>query len=123
MSTCSKFEHERKRLVVAGGRLLGNRTAAIAKQVGCSERHVRTILAEEATQILISNLLGPYREDLRRLIPKVIRALYRGLQAQKTTRSDMAAQMRAVGRGLDLLRLAQGVAEPAPAATKPAGCR
>ena len=81
----------------------GPKKAVIAQEAGCGERHVRTILAEEATQILIRNLLRPYRENLRRLIPRVICAVDRGLQAQKATRSDIATQMLAVRRARDLL--------------------
>ena len=103
MPTCPKSEHERKRRVVARGTLQGKKTAAITQEAGCGERHVRTIQAEKATQVLISNLLRPYHENLRRLIPKAIRAVHRGLQAQKTTRSDIAVQMRAVRRARDLL--------------------
>jgi hypothetical protein len=40
--------------------------------------------------ILIRNLLWRYRERLRRLISKAVRAVYRSLRAEKTTRSDMA---------------------------------
>jgi hypothetical protein len=116
MSTSSQFEHERKRRVVAGGTLQGKKTAVIAREAGCGPRHVRTLRAEEATQVLISDLLRPYREDLCRLIPKAISAVERGLVAQKTTRSDHAAQLLAVGRLQRLLLLAQGAVHPAPAA-------
>ena len=116
MPTSPKSEHERKRRVVARGTLQGMKTAAIAQQAGCGPRHVRTLRAEEATQVLISDLLRPYREDLRRLIPKAIRAVECALVAQKTTRSDCAARLRAVRRLQDLLLLAQGAVELAPAA-------
>jgi len=105
-----------QRRVVARGTLQGKKAAAIAQEAGCGERHVRTIQTEEATQVLISNLLRPYRENLRRLIPKAIRAVHRVLQAQKTTRSDFAAQMLPVLRVRDLLLLAQGAVEPSLAA-------
>jgi hypothetical protein len=116
MSTSPQSEHERKRHVVALGTLLGTKTAVIAQEAGCGPRHVRTLRAEEATQVLISDLLRPYREDLRRLIPKAISAVERALVAQKTTRSDHAAQLLAVGRLQHLLLLAQGAVQPAPAA-------
>ncbi|HUK91203.1 MAG TPA: hypothetical protein VLZ81_12430, partial [Blastocatellia bacterium] len=98
-----KSEPERKRRVVARATLRGMKTAAIAQEAGCGARHVRILQAEEATQVLIRNLLRPYRENLRRLIPTAIRAVHRGLQAQKTTHSDIAAQMLAVRLAQDLL--------------------
>ena len=61
MPTSAKSELERKRRVVALGTLQGNQTAAIAQAAGCGERHVRTLRAEAATQVLIRDLLRPHR--------------------------------------------------------------
>src|SRR5579862_2527875 len=65
MPTSPKSEYERKRRVVAGGILQGKKTAVIAREAGCGPRHVRTLRAEEATQVLISDLLRPHIENLR----------------------------------------------------------
>ena len=108
MPTNPKSEKDRKRRTVAKGVLEGKKPAAIAREIGCTERHARRLQAEPATQMLITELMRPYRVRLSRLVPKAIRAVERGLVAQKTTKSDAGAQLLAVRRAKDLLVLAQG---------------
>jgi len=120
MAISTQSEKERKRRIVAGGRIQGKAQAAIAREAGCSIRHVQRLSAEPETQLLIRDLLAPYRARLQQLVPKAIRAVERGLVAQKVTRSNHAVQLHAVRRAKDLLVLAQGELPP-PVHDEPLG--
>jgi hypothetical protein len=66
MSISTQSEKERKRQLVAGGRIQGKAPAAIAREAGCSIRHVRRLSVEPETQLLIRDLLAPYKPGLAR---------------------------------------------------------
>ena len=112
MAISTQSEKERKRRIVVVGRIQGKAQAAIAREAGCSIRHVQRLSAEPETQLLIRDLLAPYRARLQQLVPKAIRAVECGLVAQKVTRSNHAVQLHAVRRAKDSLVLAQGELPP-----------
>lgn len=108
MPSGSKHGKEAKRRVVAEGLIKGEKKSAIAQKAGCSLRHAQDIAAEPATQVLVTQLLAPYRVRMRRLVPKVLNAIEKALVARTTDKSDHPARLRAVGRAAQLLEMAQG---------------
>lgn len=108
MPTGTKSQKAAKRRVVAAGAIAGKPTRAVAEKAGCSARHVNRLAEEPETQELIQSALAPYTSKLRRMAGKAVRAVERGLIAQKTSRSDHVMQLRAVERYGDLLELAAG---------------
>lgn len=121
MATGTKPNKERKRRAVVAGVLAGKSLADIAEEAGCGKRHAQRLRAEPETQLLITDLMRPYHAALERLVPRVIRAINRGLTAQKTTRSDLPVQLLAVRRAKDVLLLAQGTVASAPASAATPG--
>jgi hypothetical protein len=112
MPSGSKSQNAAKRRVVAKGAIAGQPASAIAAEAGCSERHVRRLLAEPETQFLISDVMQPHREVLRLMAKRAVAAVERGMKAQKKTKADHFTQLRAVERYGELLELAEGERKP-----------
>jgi hypothetical protein len=113
MATSTRTAKERKRRTVAAGLVQGQPMEVVALEAGCGKRHAQRLAAEPETRFLIADLMRPHHERLRMLIPKMLRAIERGLVAQKTTRSDLPVQLIAARRAKDFLLLAQGPAKTA----------
>jgi len=104
----AKAEKEKKRRTVAKAAIAGKGTKVVAKEAGCSVRHVQRLQAEPETQFLITEALAPQRDELRKLATQVISAIGGALKATKTDKADHAARLRAVARYNDVVELAQG---------------
>jgi hypothetical protein len=104
----SRAQKERKRRVVAVAKLAGQRTRATARQLGCSERHVRRLAAEPETRFLITEILRPFRAKLTQLASTAIKVVKEAFSAMKTDEADHFTRLRAVERYCDLLKMAQG---------------
>jgi hypothetical protein len=107
-----------KRRAVAAGAILGVPAAAIAQQVGYSERQVRRTLADPATQFLIADIMRPHRDKLRLMAKRAVAVVERGMKAQKKDKADHFTQLRAVERFGELLELAGGESAAAKAKEK-----
>lgn len=108
----SKAEQAAKRRTVAKGVVAGKKTAKIAREAKCSDRHVRRLAAAEPTRFLIAEMMRPHRSQLEKLATKVIRAISAALVAKQTDKSDHKARLWAVDRYRDVLELAQGGKAP-----------
>jgi len=105
----TKATKERKRRTVAAGVALGASAHAIAKAAGCSKRHVETLAAEPETQLLVTEALRPHRDALKKLIPKALRVIERGLTARiQVSGADHRTQLLAARRLENYLKLAEG---------------
>jgi hypothetical protein len=103
---------ERKRRIVAAGKIAGEKAAKIAASGKMSKRHVERLAAEPETQFLITKSLQPYQAKLVKLLPAVIAAIAGALKAKKTDKADHFSRLRGVERFRDLLDLAQGGKPP-----------
>lgn len=109
MPKASKAEHERKRLIVAKGKVAGKKRPAIAQEANCSESQVTKIEREPATQLLVADLMRPHHRAIEKLAAKAVKAVERGLEAKTANgRHIHEIQLRAVGRFAELAHLAQG---------------
>jgi hypothetical protein len=108
MPRASKSQKEAKRQIVARGIAAGKSTKKIAAEAGCGPRHVQRLASEIDTQVLIVEMLRPHRRKLAAAVKKALDAIDRGLGAKKKTPHDHLAQLRAVERLGDMLKLAQG---------------
>ena len=97
-----------KRKIIARGLVRGRTDASIAKEAGCSTRHVRRIMQETQTKLLITELMAPHRRALAKCIPDAITAISRSLHAKKQTTIDHYAQLQGAAKLQDYLELAQG---------------
>jgi hypothetical protein len=104
----TRSQKDVKRRIVAAGAITGKRTSEIAKDANCSERHALRLAAETETKFIIANALSPYREQLRKMAGKAVRAVDRAFVARKTDKADHFTQLKAVERYGDLLELAAG---------------
>jgi hypothetical protein len=103
---------ERKRRVVAAGKLAGQTTEQIASSAGCKSRHVQRLAQEEETQFLIKDMMRPHRDSLEALAGMAIKAVRLALGAKDGRKADHMARLRAVGRYAQLCELAQGGKAP-----------
>jgi len=94
------------------GLVAGKRTKTIAKEAGCSKRHVERLAAEPETQFLITEAMRPHRKKLEKLATKAIAAVEKALGAKKKSDVDHFIRLRAVERFGDLAEMAQGTEEP-----------
>jgi len=104
----SRAQKEQKRRVVAVAKVARQGTKATARQLGCSERHVRRLAAEPETQFLITEILRPFRAKLTQLAATAIKVVKEAFSAMKTDKADHFTRLRAVERYCDLLKMAQG---------------
>jgi hypothetical protein len=113
----TKASKERKRHIVAKGKVAGTKTKKIAAEAGCHPRHVERLSHDPATQILVAQLMRPYHDELASIVERSILAVNEALIA-KTQRGkpNHEIRLRAVGRASELLHLAQGD-KPADPAT------
>lgn len=115
-STAAK---QRKAEIVARGIVAGKNYSTIAREAGCSPRHVQKLASEQSTKIIISELLAPHRAQLARMIAPALAAIGRAMKAKKTSKEDHYAQLNGVDRLGRYLEMAQGkLAEEAPAGHK-----
>jgi hypothetical protein len=115
----SSAEKEKKRRTVAKGLVSGTPLQGIARAAGCQPRYVQRLAAEPETQLLIAEALRPYHAQLRRAVPKALRAIERGLVARRTDLSDHYTQLRAVEKLEDYLKMAQGKPTESAVQTEP----
>lgn len=108
MPRASKGSKEAKRRTVVRGVVAGKRTPTIAKEAGCSERHVERLAAEPGTQFLIAEALRPYTDDLCELVGNAIKVVKSAMVAKKKDTADHIVRLRAVERYGELLEYAQG---------------
>jgi hypothetical protein len=94
--------------IVAAGIVAGKTNGQIAKEAGCSTRHVQRLAGEAETKLIITHLMAPYRRELAKLVPKTIAAVSRALDAKKSSKQDHYAQMQGVAKAQELLGMAQG---------------
>lgn len=104
----SRAEKEWKRRAVAAGVIAGQRTTMIARDLGCSRRHVRRLAAETETRFLIAETLRPFVAQLVAPISRMLTAIGEGLVATKNDKADHLTRLRAVERSCELLELAEG---------------
>jgi len=96
---------ERKRRVIAAGKIAGKSNRQIAQDAGCSERHVDRVAAEPATKDLVRDLLRPHEQRLKRALTMALDAIDRGLVAKLKTPHDHGAQLSAAGSLREFLEL------------------
>lgn len=108
MAKATKGQKEAKRRTVAKGVLAGKPRKTIAREAGCSPRHVERLAREPETQFLITEALRPHRERLNKLAEKAIAAISVALGAKTSDKQNHFIRLRAVERWGDLLEMAQG---------------
>jgi hypothetical protein len=108
---------EQKRREVVAGVIAGKDKRTIAKDAGTSLRHVQRLVAEPATQLLVTSLFAPHHRKLRNMATRAIEVVQQGLKAtsyvrvgkdEYRVRVDTLGRLRAVERFCDLIALAQG---------------
>ena len=98
-----------KRIAVAKGVAAGKSATAIAKDAGCKRRNVERLKQEPETQLLITEMMRPHRQQLEKLVDSALKAVAAGLRATTARkRPDHEIRLRSVGRVKQLLELAQG---------------
>lgn len=109
MARGTKAQKEAKRRIVAKGVVAGQPLSKIAREAKTSKRHVERLAAEEATQIIITELFKPHRDRLVKIVDKSITAVEQGLTAKiGSKKPDHVVRLRAVGRARQVLEMAEG---------------